>query len=102
MRRGAWRGHVYVLVDNKTTSSVEMFASQMKDSGIAKIVGSQSGGTGCGFMAEGKPLELPNSKLRFWIPNCARLRSDMVINSTIFLKHSLGYQSIFKSYTAYQ
>jgi hypothetical protein len=74
--RGAWIGPVYVLVDNKTTSSAEMFAATMKDNGIAKIVGRQTGGAGCGFMGEVAPLVLPNSHLRFRVPNCVRLRKD--------------------------
>lgn len=74
--RGAWSGPVYVLTDNRTASSAEMFAATMHDNGIAKIVGRQTAGDGCGFMTESDPLELHHSHLRFRVPNCVRLRAD--------------------------
>jgi hypothetical protein len=74
--RGAWNGHVYVLTDGRTYSSAEMFSAVMRDNGIAKTVGARTGGDGCGFMQEEKPLVLTHSKLRFRIPDCVRLRAD--------------------------
>ena len=74
--RGAWNGGVYVLTDGRTYSSAEMFSAVMRDNGIAKTVGVRTGGDGCGFMQDEKPLVLTHSKLRFRIPDCVRLRSD--------------------------
>lgn len=73
---GAWTGHVYVLTDARTYSSAEMFAAEMQDNRIARLVGVRTGGDGCGFMSEAKPVTLTNSRLRFRIPNCVRLRAD--------------------------
>ena len=67
---------MYVLTDGQTASSAEMFAAVMRDNGIARIVGSPTEGTGCGFMLAAEPFELPFSGLRFPIPNCVRLRAD--------------------------
>ncbi|MEG2804571.1 S41 family peptidase [Stenotrophomonas sp.] len=73
---GAWHGPVYVLVDGKTFSSAEMFAARMQDNRLARVVGSHSGGDGCGFMTSPAPRVLPHSGLRVRIPNCVRLRAD--------------------------
>ena len=73
---GAWTRPVYVLTDDKSMSSAEMFAAAMKDNGVAKTIGQRTGGAGCGFMTDGPPLILAHSRLRFRIPNCLRLRAD--------------------------
>lgn len=73
---GAWPGPAYVLTDHRTFSSAEMFAATMQDNGVARIVGTRTGGDGCGFMGEGAPLVLAHSRLRFRVPNCIRLRAD--------------------------
>jgi len=73
---GTWTGPVYVLTDSRSFSAAEMFAATMKDNGIARTIGTRTGGDGCGFMASGDPLVLAHSKLRFRIPNCLRLRVD--------------------------
>jgi len=75
-QRGAWSGPVYVLTNAKTYSSAEMFSAVMRDNGIARTLGVTTGGDGCGFMQEAKPLLLPHSQLRFRIPDCVRLRAD--------------------------
>jgi C-terminal processing protease CtpA/Prc len=74
--RGSWTGPTYVLTNETTYSSAEMFAAVLQNNNAARIIGTKTGGDGCGFMAEGKPLTLPHSGLRFRIPNCVRLRSD--------------------------
>jgi hypothetical protein len=74
--RGSWSGPVYVLTDGKTYSAAEMFAAVMHDNGIAKLVGSRTGGDGCGFMHNDPPTVLPHSQLRFRVPDCVRLRAD--------------------------
>jgi len=73
---GAWKGPVYVLTNGKTASSAEMFAARMQDNHIARVVGTRSGGYGCGFMSAEAPPELPHSHLRVRVPNCVRLRAD--------------------------
>lgn len=73
---GAWNGPVYVLTNGKTASSAEMFAARMQDNHMARIVGTHSGGYGCGFMSADAPPELPHSHLRVRVPNCVRLRAD--------------------------
>lgn len=72
----AWQGPVYVLTDAKTVSSAEMFAARLQDNHIARVVGSTTGGYGCGFMSPPPARTLPHSKLRIRIPNCVRLRAD--------------------------
>lgn len=73
---GAWTGPVYVLADKRSFSAAEMFVATTKDNGIAKVLGARTGGDGCGFMADGDPLVLTHSQLRFRVPNCMRLRAD--------------------------
>ncbi len=73
---GAWTGPAYVLTNAKSYSSAEMFAAVMKDNGAARLIGVRTGGDGCGFMTEAKPVVLSNSRLRFRLPNCVRLRAD--------------------------
>lgn len=73
---GTWSGPTYVLADSRSYSSAEMFVAVMQDNHVAKIVGTRTGGDGCGFMVDGPPLVLAHSRLRFRIPNCMRLRAD--------------------------
>jgi hypothetical protein len=73
---GAWTGPVYVLTDNRTYSSAEMFAAVLQNNRAARTIGVRTGGDGCGFMSTPDPLVLPHSQLRFRVPNCVRLRAD--------------------------
>lgn len=73
---GVWSGPTYVIADSRSYSSAEMFVAVMKDNHVARIVGTRTGGDGCGFMVDGPPLVLAHSRLRFRIPNCMRLRAD--------------------------
>lgn len=73
---GTWTGALYVLTDQKTYSSAEMFAATLQNNGAAKIIGNRTGGSGCGAMNLTKPLVLPHSGLRFNVPNCVRMRAD--------------------------
>src|SRR5262249_17582231 len=72
----SWSGPVYVLADNRTHSAAEMFVAALQNNGAAKVVGTPTGGDGCGFMNSAEPIVLPHSRLRFRIPNCVRLRAD--------------------------
>ncbi|HZP65282.1 MAG TPA: S41 family peptidase [Rudaea sp.] len=74
--RGAWSGPVYVLTNGQTYSSAEMFTARMRDNGVARTVGTATGGDGCGFMQDDVPIVLPHSRLRFRAPDCVRLRAD--------------------------
>jgi len=74
--RGAWIGKVYVLTDNRTASSAEMFTASIRNNHIGRVLGQRTSGDGCGFMTDGPPLKLPHSGLRFRVPNCVRLRED--------------------------
>ncbi|RUT25731.1 hypothetical protein C0V97_10050 [Asaia sp. W19] len=72
---GSWTGPTYVLADQRSYSSAEMFAAVMQDNRIAKLVGNRTGGDGCGFMTKSDPIILRHSRLRFRVPNCMRLRA---------------------------
>ena len=74
---GSWSGPVYVAVDSKTGSAAEATAAIFQNNKAAKIIGSKTVGSGCGFIYKGSEFTLPNSHLRFRIPNCVRLKSDM-------------------------
>jgi hypothetical protein len=71
-----WTGPLYLWTDNRTYSAAEMFAAVLQNNHAATILGSRTGGDGCGFMSRTDPLVLPHSGLRFRIPNCVRLRAD--------------------------
>jgi len=73
---GTWTGPTYVLTNNRTYSAAEMFAAVMQNNHAARIIGAQTGGDGCGFIDGPEPVALPNSRLRFRIPNCVRMRAD--------------------------
>lgn len=73
---GRWSGPLYVLTNSATYSAAEMFAAVLQNNRAARIVGTPSGGDGCGFMAESEPLVLPNTQLRIRLPDCVRLRAD--------------------------
>jgi hypothetical protein len=74
--RGSWAGPTYVLTNSASYSAAEMFVAVIKDNGVARTIGTRTGGDGCGFMAEAAPTLLPHSRLRYRMPNCVRLRGD--------------------------
>jgi hypothetical protein len=75
--RVRWHGPLVVLVDQKTASAAELFASMIQDGRRGIIVGAPSRGAGCGWwnMAR-EDLVLRHSGGRLAIPNCARFRAD--------------------------
>ena len=73
---GVWRRPLAVLVDENTFSAAEEFAAVLQDNGAALVVGSVTGGAGCGHTDGGTPTTLPNSGGILELPDCARFRRD--------------------------
>jgi hypothetical protein len=73
---GVNRLPLYVLVDAGTGSAAEYFAAMMKDNGAATIIGTPTGGSGCGYTNGGIRAKLPNSGGELRLPDCIRLRAD--------------------------
>lgn len=73
---GAWSGPVYILVDGRTGSSAEMFAATLQNNDMAKVIGLESSGAGCGAMGPNGQVALPSVGLLFSLPTCVRLRPD--------------------------
>jgi C-terminal processing protease CtpA/Prc len=48
----------------------------LRDNGAATVIGERTNGAGCGYTDGGLPIELPNSGLVVWMPDCARYRID--------------------------
>jgi hypothetical protein len=62
---GVWPGPLAVLVDNETWSAAEEFAALLQDNHAAVIVGTRTGGAGCGHTWGGTPTVLENSGAAF-------------------------------------
>jgi hypothetical protein len=73
---GVWTGPLYLLVDRGSASATEAFVAMLKDNGAATVIGERTYGAGCGYTNGGLPIELPNSRLVVWMPDCARYRID--------------------------
>lgn len=73
-----FKGNLIVLVDRKTASAAENFASYMQAAKAGEVVGEKTLGAGCGYVNGGTQYFLPNSKLRLWMPDCVRYRADGV------------------------
>ena len=65
-----------VLTDEETWSAAEQFAALLQDNRAALIVGSRTGGSGCGYSWGGTPTRLPKSGAVLHLPDCARYRAD--------------------------
>lgn len=64
-----FQGNVYLLIDGGTFSAASDFAAMMKSSGLATIIGEESGGGYYGNTSMEKSyVTLPNSKIRLEIP----------------------------------
>lgn len=64
-----FEGDVYILIDGVSFSAASDFAAMMKSSGLATIIGEESGGGYYGNSSMQKSyVTLPNSKLRLEIP----------------------------------
>jgi C-terminal processing protease CtpA/Prc len=67
---------VIVLTDGETWSAAEQFAALLQDNRAAFILGSRTGGAGCGHTWGGTPTTLTNSGAVLRVPDCVRLRAD--------------------------
>lgn len=75
-RDGVWDGPLIVLTDDETWSAAEQFAAVIQDNSAGLIVGSRTGGSGCGHTWGGTPTRLTNSGAVLKLPDCARFRAD--------------------------
>lgn len=73
---GVWSGPLLVLVDDETWSAAEEFAAVLQDNHAAVIVGTRTGGAGCGHTWGGTPTVLTNSRATLQVPDCVRFRAD--------------------------
>jgi hypothetical protein len=71
-----YNGPLYIMTDAHTASASEQFAAMLRDNGVARTIGQQTMGVGCGFTNGGNPVKLEHSGLVVWMPDCARLRRD--------------------------
>jgi hypothetical protein len=71
-----WKGPLIVLVDNETWSAAEQFAALLQDNSAAVVMGTRTGGAGCGHLDGNEPITLTNSGAKLELPNCVRLREN--------------------------
>jgi len=75
-RDSVWKGPVVVLVDDETWSAAEQFAALLQDNAAAIVMGTRTGGAGCGHLYGDDPIVLSHSTAALSMPNCARFRKD--------------------------
>jgi Peptidase family S41 len=75
-RDSVWKGPSIVLVDDQTWSAAEQFAALMQDNNAAVVMGTRTGGAGCGHLDGNDALTLFHSGAKLELPNCARFRKD--------------------------
>lgn len=75
-RRGLWKGPLVVLVDDESWSAAEEFAATLQDNRAAVIVGTRSGGAGCGHATGREAATLHHSGATLSLPDCVRYRRD--------------------------
>lgn len=75
-RESVWPGPVIVLVDSETWSAAEQFTALLRDNDAAVVLGSRTGGAGCGHLDGNDPITLTNSRAMLELPNCVRFRKD--------------------------
>ncbi len=73
---GVWKGPLIVLIDQDSWSATEEFAAELQDNRAALIIGTPSGGAGCGHTDGGTPVTLSHSGGVLKLPDCVRLRRD--------------------------
>lgn len=75
-RRGVWKGPLVVVVDDESWSAAEEFAATLQDNRAAVIVGTRSGGAGCGHATGREAATLHHSGATLSLPDCVRYRRD--------------------------
>jgi Peptidase family S41 len=75
-RDSLWKGPLIVLVDNETWSAAEQFTALLQDNGAAVVMGTRTGGAGCGHIDDNDPITLKHSGAKLELPNCVRFRKD--------------------------
>ncbi len=75
-RDSVWKGPLIVLVDNETWSAAEQFTALLQDNEAAIVIGTRTGGAGCGHLDGNDPITLKYSQAKLELPNCVRLRKD--------------------------
>jgi len=58
-------------------SAAEEFAAVLQDKGAAVIMGTCTGGAGCGHTNGGTPTTLTNSRAVLQLPDCVRFRAQL-------------------------
>lgn len=76
VHEGVWAGPLVILVNGGTGSAAEQFAAILQDNHAAVVIGSPTGGAGCGHTNGGTPTTLKNSGGILELPDCARFRAD--------------------------
>lgn len=71
-----WKGPLIVLVDNETWSAAEQFTALLQDNGAAVVMGTRTGGAGCGHIDDNDPITLKHRGAKLELPNCVRFRKD--------------------------
>jgi C-terminal processing protease CtpA/Prc len=75
-REGAFAGPLFLLVDRRSASATEQFASLLSDNGAATIIGERTYGAGCGYTNGGVRTRLTHTGLTLRAPDCARFRAS--------------------------
>ena len=75
---------IYCKVSHNTFSSARTFAVTLKDNGIAKIIGTETGGKPNSYGMP-KKYVLPESKVRFRVSRCYFMRPDAIRDEEITL-----------------
>jgi Peptidase family S41 len=75
-RDSVWQGPLIVLVDSETWSAAEQFTALLQDNKAAIVMGTRTGGAGCGNLYGNDPITLLQSGAKFELPNCVRFRRD--------------------------
>ena len=75
---------IYCKVSHNTFSSARTFAATLNDNGIAKIIGSETGGKPNSYGMPKKQV-MPNSNIRFRVSRCYFMRPDASLDEEITL-----------------
>lgn len=91
-----FKGNIYILVDESVYSASEYFVDIAKRSGVAKIIGTTTGGDGTGF--EPIATYLPNSKLVVKMPPAFTISDDGTVNEEIHTELDIYIEQSLEDY----